>query len=726
VKAAPKQSVDDILSSVSSLLGAADASAAAAAAAAATTTTTPARRVPTLGVSVCDSHDILPAAEIVTYERGAQTDVSGATGVDAPTTIAATDDADAGADLTSTTTTTESTTTTTDAATEAANDINITKGADAKTTLSSAEQVAILASPSFASFFERASKLVERGVTQNQTYDLCVDYGAAERDDDHDDDEDDGDASASASAFASSSSSSSLLSSPLRRRVCLHAPALTGSRRAVSSLDWSRCHPELLLAAYAAPNERGDADDDLAATGVVDDASGFGAADDGCVLVWNLNMPVSTHHAVAATPEYVFQTQSRVLQARFHPTSSHLIVGATHAGRLLTWDTRARATRGRAAADVSAANAAAALSSLFPSSSSSSSSSSASAPLQLASSYPTSRSAASSSSAGGHTHPEYGLVQSPTAAAATAAEAASLASAALAAAAATDYDLYSLSTDARLCVWRDAGADIVDARAQVTLVAANGDGDGNDDDGGVVDGGVDVTATCLDVLSGAGGGGGGGGGGSGREVVIGGEDGRIHFVHPFASASASSPSPSSSSSSSSSASAHLSLHAHVAPVTSVHAHPAARSGASSEVAHLLISSSFDGVVNLWHRRRIDDALALPLHSFNIGVGGNDYVTDAQWSPSHAALFAAGDAAGRCEVYNLAGATADAAVARSDVNVDAGCGVNSGGVSRLRWNTSGDALAVGTSHGRVVVYDVAAGLRQATQDEQTSLFERFLR
>lgn len=111
---------------------------------------------------------------------------------------------------------------------------------------------------------------------------------------------------------------------------------------------------------------------------------------------------------------------------------------------------------------------------------------------------------------------------------------------------------------------------------------------------------------------------------------------------------------------------------HHGPVTGLSCHSA---GGPVDFSHLFISSSFDWTVKLWSTKvthlRLQPHFQLhyqwclltlihfslfssaqstrPLYSFEDSC---DYVYDAMWSPTHPALFACVDLAGRLDLWNL--------------------------------------------------------------------------
>ena len=88
------------------------------------------------------------------------------------------------------------------------------------------------------------------------------------------------------------------------------------------------------------------------------------------------------------------------------------------------------------------------------------------------------------------------------------------------------------------------------------------------------------------------------------------------------------------------------LRSHNAPVTSVHVHPgASMSERHSDMNELLLSSSMDWTVKIWS----PNTKYSPLFTFE---SSQEYVYDAQWSPSHPSVFASCNAEGYVDVWNI--------------------------------------------------------------------------
>jgi len=90
-------------------------------------------------------------------------------------------------------------------------------------------------------------------------------------------------------------------------------------KRTVTSLEWSLKYPELLLSCYSKR-----ADD-------------FNANQkNGLIYIWSL--------AIRKDPEFTFTCQPEITSAIFHPYNPKLIIGGTHTGQVMTWDTRGKQT----------------------------------------------------------------------------------------------------------------------------------------------------------------------------------------------------------------------------------------------------------------------------------------------------------------------------------------------------------------------------------------------
>ncbi|PIK50317.1 putative cytoplasmic dynein 1 intermediate chain 2 [Apostichopus japonicus] len=132
--------------------------------------------------------------------------------------------------------------------------------------------------------------------------------------------------------------------------------------------------------------------------------------------------------------------------------------------------------------------------------------------------------------------------------------------------------------------------------------------------------------------------------------------------------------------------------AHQGPVTGIDCHQVQ---GRLDFSHLFLSSSFDWTIKLWSLKH-----SSAIHSFE---DNSDYVYDVQWSPVHPALFATVDGMGRLDLWNL---NEETEVPTTSATLDGQTAMN-----RLRWNHSGQQIAVGDDEGRVWIYDVGEGLAQ---------------
>lgn len=156
--------------------------------------------------------------------------------------------------------------------------------------LSEEEKKQILMTEEFQTFFNKTTRIVERAL--DEEIDIFVDYAGGESED---------------------------MESDLRagERLKLQRNFFDerwSKHRTVTSLDWSKQHPELLVASY---NANEDSPNDP----------------DGVTLIWNSKFKKTT-------PEYVFHCQSPVMSscfAEFHP---NLVVGGTYSGQIVLWDNR--------------------------------------------------------------------------------------------------------------------------------------------------------------------------------------------------------------------------------------------------------------------------------------------------------------------------------------------------------------------------------------------------
>ncbi|XP_072939707.1 cytoplasmic dynein 1 intermediate chain isoform X13 [Epargyreus clarus] len=139
------------------------------------------------------------------------------------------------------------------------------------------------------------------------------------------------------------------------------------------------------------------------------------------------------------------------------------------------------------------------------------------------------------------------------------------------------------------------------------------------------------------------------------------------------------------------------VEAHAGPVTGVSCHAAP---GAVDLSHLYLTASMDWSVKLWSLKENK-----ALYSFE---DSGDYVADVRWSPSHPALFAAADAAGRLDLWNL---NRDTEVPVASVVAEGGAAFN-----RVSWTPGGAHLTAGDDAGRICVYELAEHVWQPRHDE----------
>ncbi|XP_013164789.1 PREDICTED: cytoplasmic dynein 1 intermediate chain isoform X1 [Papilio xuthus] len=143
------------------------------------------------------------------------------------------------------------------------------------------------------------------------------------------------------------------------------------------------------------------------------------------------------------------------------------------------------------------------------------------------------------------------------------------------------------------------------------------------------------------------------------------------------------------------------VEAHAGPVTAVACHAAP---GALDLGHLYLTASMDWSVKLWSLKENK-----ALYSFE---DSGDYVSDVRWSPAHPALFAAADAAGRLDLWNL---NRDTEVPIASIQAEGGAAFN-----RVSWTPSGTHVVAGDDAGKIWVYELAEQVAQPRHDEWSKL------
>lgn len=155
--------------------------------------------------------------------------------------------------------------------------------------LSEEEKKQAMMSEDFQYFFDHTSRIIERALSES--VDIFLDYTGGDGEGKDDD----------------------LAGERLKLNREFYDERWS-KHRTITSMDWSKQYPELLVASY---NSNEDSPHDP----------------DGVALVWNVKFKKQT-------PEYIFHCQSAVMSscfAEFHP---NLVVGGTYSGQIVLWDNR--------------------------------------------------------------------------------------------------------------------------------------------------------------------------------------------------------------------------------------------------------------------------------------------------------------------------------------------------------------------------------------------------
>ncbi|KAJ2964819.1 hypothetical protein NQZ79_g365 [Umbelopsis isabellina] len=145
---------------------------------------------------------------------------------------------------------------------------------------------------------------------------------------------------------------------------------------------------------------------------------------------------------------------------------------------------------------------------------------------------------------------------------------------------------------------------------------------------------------------------------------------------------------------------------HAGAITGLNFHPLS---GPVDFSDLYLTSSVDWTVKLWRAKSISKTSThpttiLPLYSFE---QADDHVYDVKWSPTHPALFGAVDGNGKFDLWNLNTDTEEPYVSTV---VGSGKALN-----KLAWDQDGKKTAIGSSDGKVYVYELGDVASPKTED-----------
>ena len=146
---------------------------------------------------------------------------------------------------------------------------------------------------------------------------------------------------------------------------------------------------------------------------------------------------------------------------------------------------------------------------------------------------------------------------------------------------------------------------------------------------------------------------------------------------------------------------------HNGTIFSLHNHPTITER-KSEVSGLLLSTSADWGIGVWHPKTKKDPVLL--------IDGEVETYDAQWSPVHPSVFAACNGHGQIDLWDISKET-DECKYRLEADKRA--------INRIRWSHDGKRLLTGNSNGTVKLYNVDKEFYQYREEDLTKL-ERMIK
>eukprot|EP00920_Eleutheroschizon_duboscqi_P036615 GHVT01088121.1.p1 GENE.GHVT01088121.1~~GHVT01088121.1.p1 ORF type:complete len:507 (+),score=105.61 GHVT01088121.1:997-2517(+) len=146
------------------------------------------------------------------------------------------------------------------------------------------------------------------------------------------------------------------------------------------------------------------------------------------------------------------------------------------------------------------------------------------------------------------------------------------------------------------------------------------------------------------------------------------------------------------------------VRAHEGIVTGLHFHPS--SEGQSELDGLVLSSSVDWTIKLWHLK----TRSQPIATFETA---EDYVWDVRWHPKHPAVFAGANGDGTIDLWNINSNQDDPVFRASN---------DGGAINKIVWSSDGRRLISGDARGKVAIWTASSAICHPRPDDGLKVAE----
>lgn len=131
---------------------------------------------------------------------------------------------------------------------------------------------------------------------------------------------------------------------------------------------------------------------------------------------------------------------------------------------------------------------------------------------------------------------------------------------------------------------------------------------------------------------------------------------------------------------------------------------------------ILLSCSMDWTIKLWKVQSPSTNTCIRVAPVKTFEQGSDYIADVAWCPAHPAVFASIDGSGNIDIYNL-NLNPDASIHRFNCQ-------NSRGNNKVKWDKTGDKLAVCSLDGSSSVFDSSSFSSKSATSRTLLALSRF--